>query len=115
MTIHSIQPSIPLSSSSLEGSSHEELPLMGFGTFIGLGEEHAESESERQRLTEKTVFAALKAGYRHFDCAAGYSNEQWIGNVFQKAFLPISDGGLGLSRSELFITTKTLIATPNLS
>lgn len=96
MSIH------PVSSSSYS----QELPLMGFGTFIAIEEKAAETQSERQRITEETVFEALKAGYRHFDCAAGYNNEEWVGNAFQKAFLPVSDGGLGLSRGDLYITTK---------
>jgi len=44
---------------------------------------------------------AIKAGYRHFDCAHIYGNEQEIGKAFHSAF---SEGLV--TREELFITGK---------
>ena len=44
---------------------------------------------------------AIRCGYRMFDCAACYGNEDQIGQVFQDAF----DEGV-VERSELFIMTK---------
>jgi len=44
---------------------------------------------------------ALKAGYRHFDCAHIYGNEKEIGNAFQFAFT-----NKLVTRNELFITGK---------
>lgn len=87
-------------------SAISNIPLIGFGTFIAIEEKKAETEEKRQSITEKTVFNALKAGYRHFDCANAYNNEVWVGNAFRQAFLPVEEGGLGLSREELWITTK---------
>lgn len=47
------------------------------------------------------IFAAIKAGYRHFDCAPVYGNEKEIGRAFAAAF---SDGLV--KRSEIHITSK---------
>lgn len=41
--------------------------------------------------------AAVKAGYRHFDSAQDYENEQFLGKAWKHS---------GLKRDELFITTK---------
>lgn len=43
---------------------------------------------------------AIKAGYRHFDCAQAYGNEQFLGNNWKRS---------GLERKDLFITTKILV------
>jgi diketogulonate reductase-like aldo/keto reductase len=49
----------------------------------------------------RTAFeAAIKAGYRHFDTAQAYGNEQYLGNAWQRS---------GLKRAELFITTKIAV------
>ena len=47
------------------------------------------------------VSAALKAGYRHIDCAACYGNEVEVGEAFNEAF---SAGDI--ARSDVFITSK---------
>jgi len=49
----------------------------------------------------KTSFdTAIAAGYRHFDSAQAYANEQLLGEAWQAS---------GLKRSELFITTKIAV------
>lgn len=63
-----------------------KIPAVGFGTWKA-----AEGEAG------KAVQDAFAAGYRHFDCAPLYNNEQEIGQVFKKASVP---------RSEYFVTTK---------
>ncbi|KAF9039521.1 Aldo/keto reductase [Hymenopellis radicata] len=40
---------------------------------------------------------ALKAGYRHFDTASGYANEQEVGRAIRDS---------GIPRSEIYLTTK---------
>src|SRR5271166_4039984 len=63
------------------------MPAIGLGTFGSdrfSGDEIAEA-----------VSGALAAGYRHFDCASVYENENLIGAVLQ-----------GLPREELWITSK---------
>ena len=49
----------------------------------------------------KTVVEAVKAGYRHFDCAADYGNEAEVGDGIRGAI----DQGL-VRREELWITSK---------
>lgn len=63
-----------------------KMPMLGFGTFQVQGEE-----------CETSVLGAIKAGYRLIDTAEAYGNEEAVGNAIAKC---------GISRSELFITTK---------
>lgn len=44
--------------------------------------------------------AAIKAGYRHFDSAQAYGNEQFLGQAVKSA---------GINRKDLFITTKIAV------
>lgn len=50
---------------------------------------------------ERTVVEAIKAGYRHFDCAADYGNEHAVGAGIKSAI----EQGL-VTRDELWITSK---------
>ena len=47
--------------------------------------------------TERAVAAALDAGYRHIDTAAGYFNEREVGHAVASS---------GLAREDVFVTTK---------
>lgn len=68
-------------------SNDYKIPSIGFGTFrTPSGEE-----------TEKSVINAIKAGYRHIDCAAIYGNEKSVGEAIRKS---------GIAREELFVTSK---------
>ncbi len=54
------------------------------------------------KVTDKGDFdrafdVAVKAGYRHFDTAQAYGNEQYLGEAWKRA---------GLKRKDIFITTK---------
>lgn len=51
--------------------------------------------------TEEIVYAALKAGVRHIDCACDYGNEDAVGRGLKRAF----DEGV-CKREELFVTSK---------
>ena len=53
---------------------------------------------------EEVIEAALEAGYRHFDTAYVYRNEQALGNVVKKWI-----DANKIRRDELFITTKVNI------
>jgi diketogulonate reductase-like aldo/keto reductase len=79
----------------------KEMPLIGFGTFIGIEESAIQNYQERQLVTEQTVFGALKSGYRHFDTAQNYGNEEAVGRAFKSAFRE-----LGLKREDIWITAK---------
>ncbi len=69
------------------------MPAIGMGTF---GSDRFSAEQ-----VSSAVAGAIEVGYRMFDCAAVYGNEDLIGKVFQAAF----DKGT-VKREELFITTK---------
>lgn len=66
------------------------IPAVGFGTLI------PDPVATRQAVT-----TALDAGFRHFDCAERYRNEEAIGDAFQAAF----KAGM-VRRDDVFITTK---------
>ncbi len=71
----------------------EEIPCIGMGTF---GSDRFSAEQ-----VSTAVAGAIRRGYRMFDCAACYGNEDEIGKVFKKAF----DEGVA-ERKELYIMTK---------
>lgn len=62
------------------------MPAVGFGVF-----------QIPERETERVVADALEVGYRMFDTAASYFNEQQLGNAIRNS---------GIKREKLFITTK---------
>lgn len=68
-------------------SSKTNIPQLGFGTWMN------KDESE----CKNAIQAALEIGFRHFDTAQIYENEQFIGEAL---------AGSNVPRSELFITTK---------
>jgi alcohol dehydrogenase (NADP+) len=69
------------------------MPGIGMGTFG--------SDRFTPEQVSAAVAGAIEVGYRLFDCAAVYGNEDQIGKVFQAAF----DEGK-VKREEMFITTK---------
>ena len=71
----------------------EQIPCVGMGTF---GSDRFTSEQ-----VSSAVAGAIRCGYRLFDCAACYGNEDQIGKVFQDAF----EEGV-VERKDLFIMTK---------
>ena len=71
----------------------DKVPCIGMGTF-GSARFTAEQVSH-------AVAGAIRAGYRMFDCAACYGNEDQIGEVFKAAF----DEGV-VERKDLYIMTK---------
>ncbi|MEO7364635.1 MAG: aldo/keto reductase [Candidatus Saccharimonadales bacterium] len=74
----------------VELSNGVKIPQFGLGTW---------------QVTDNTQYqtmfdAAVAAGYRHFDTAQIYNNEQLLGAAWQSA---------GLKRQDIFITTKIFI------
>jgi len=67
-----------------------EIPILGFGVFQII--DPAECE--------RCVVDAIETGYRHIDTAASYQNEEAVGRGIKNS---------GISREELFITTKLWI------
>ena len=68
------------------------MPIIGLGTF---GSDHASSAE-----IAEAVRGAARAGYRHFDCASVYDNENAIGHAFAEIFRG------GLRREDVWITSK---------
>ena len=73
-------------------SNGAKIPAIGLGTF---GSDHASP----QAVAEAVRFAA-SAGYRHFDCASVYGNEDKIGQIFEDLFRTT------FKREDFWITSK---------
>lgn len=72
------------------------MPAVGFGTYLIPNEEAGDA-----------VGRALHAGYRHVDTAEAYRNEEGVGEGIREAA-----GPLGLSREDVFVTTKLWPGNP---
>ena len=68
-------------------SNGVKIPCIGFGTW----------QAENGDVAVTSVKAALEAGYRHIDTAAGYGNEESVGLAAKES---------GIAREDLFITSK---------
>ena len=73
-------------------STGARMPGMGLGTF---GSDHVS-----HRAVADAVRYAASIGYRHFDCASVYGNEDRIGHAFKEIFQS------GLPRDQVWITSK---------
>lgn len=65
------------------------MPILGYGVY-----------QISQEECENCVLDAIKVGYRLFDTAQAYFNEEAVGNAIQKC---------GIPREEIFLTTKVWI------
>jgi diketogulonate reductase-like aldo/keto reductase len=70
--------------STVKLSTGYTMPLLGFGVYQNYD-------------TKNSTLEAFKAGYRHVDSAQAYRNEAHVGEAVRES---------GLSRGDLFITTK---------
>jgi len=66
------------------------MPILGFGVFQVPDPEEC----------ERSVYEAIRTGYRLIDTAAAYRNEEAVGRAIQRG---------GVPREELFVTTKLWI------
>jgi 2,5-diketo-D-gluconate reductase A len=66
------------------------MPLLGFGVF----------QMNDAEECERSVYEAIRTGYRLIDTAAAYGNEEAVGKAIKRS---------GVARAELFITTKLWI------
>jgi len=67
-----------------------EMPILGFGVY-----QIADTEE-----CERSVYEAIRAGYRLIDTAAAYQNEEAVGKAIEKS---------GVTREDIFVTTKLWI------
>ena len=72
---------------TFELNNKQHIPAVGFGVFM----------IPNDGPTYDATLAALKAGYRHIDTAAGYMNESDVGKATKDS---------GIDRKEIFITSK---------
>lgn len=72
------------------------LPMVGFGTYLIDDADAAGA-----------VAAAIAAGYRHIDTAAGYFNEAGVGEGIRAGM-----AAQGLGRGDIFVTTKLWPGNP---
>jgi len=75
---------------TLAFNNGDQLPILGLGTW-----------KSKPGEVRKAVFWAIKAGYRHIDCAAIYQNEREVGQGITDALAE----GL-VKRDQLFVTSK---------
>jgi diketogulonate reductase-like aldo/keto reductase len=66
------------------------MPALGFGTLI-----------PDPLATKQAITTALEVGFRHFDCAERYRNEQAVGDAMQGMFRAGN-----IRREDVFVTTK---------
>ncbi|EOD16365.1 hypothetical protein EMIHUDRAFT_464332 [Emiliania huxleyi CCMP1516] len=71
-------------------SSKDQMPVVGLGLW-----------KVPRETTADAVVDAIKAGYRHFDCACDYGNEAEVGAGLRRA---IAEGLV--TREQLWVTTK---------
>lgn len=67
-----------------------KMPMLGYGVY-----------QVDPKEAERCVLDAISVGYRSIDTAQAYANEEGVGNAITKC---------GISREELFITTKVWIS-----
>jgi 2,5-diketo-D-gluconate reductase A len=67
-----------------------EMPILGFGVY----------QIPDHEECERSVYEALRTGYRLVDTAAAYLNEEAVGKAIKRS---------GVDREEIFVTTKLWI------
>ncbi|MCC0020281.1 MAG: aldo/keto reductase [Nitratireductor sp.] len=72
------------------------IPAVGFGTYLVSNED-----------APKAVQTAMECGYRHIDTASGYRNETAVGEGIRAGL-----ASTGLSRDDIFVTTKLWPGNP---
>ena len=83
----------PSSVPQLKLDDGKKIPSIGMGTFG--------SDRSGPDEVSAAVEGAIRSGYRLFDCASVYGNENQIGKVFEKAFKDSM-----VKREDLFIISK---------
>ena len=78
---------------SLLLSDGNKIPMLGLGTY--------DSTDEQELIT--AVKTSISAGYRHFDCAYFYNNENIIGKAIHES---IAESKGNLRREDFYIVSK---------
>ena len=77
----------------------ERIPLIGFGTYAV--------------KTPQVIYNALSVGYRHLDLAENYNNLKHVKQALSLAFAPLTEGGLGIERKDIWFTMKIPVTSIN--
>ena len=77
----------------------ERIPLIGFGTYAV--------------KTPQVIYNALSVGYRHLDLAENYNNLIHVKQALLLALAPLTEGGLGIERKDIWITIKISVTSIN--
>jgi diketogulonate reductase-like aldo/keto reductase len=85
---------LPTAQPTRELASGAKMPVLGLGVW----------QMAAGRETEQAVEWALDAGYRHFDTATMYRNEQSVGAAVRRS---------GVPREDVFVTTKLMPGRPS--
>lgn len=88
--IHQKDTNITRLMNNLKYANGDKMPRIGLGTW-----------KSKPGEVKEAVVTAIKAGYRHIDCAAIYQNEKEVGEALAECF----ENGY-VSRRELWITSK---------
>ena len=80
----------PQSAGTVKLNNGVSMPILGLGTYRMNAED-----------CERSVLEAIQVGYRLFDTAAAYRNEEAVGNALRRSAVP---------RNELFVTTKLWVS-----
>ena len=75
--------------STIKMNNGVEIPRLGLGTW----------QAQKGGMARQAVEWALEAGYRHIDTAAGYDNEEDVGDAIAASSLP---------RKDIFVVTKII-------
>jgi diketogulonate reductase-like aldo/keto reductase len=76
-----------LINNEMEAANDVKIPQVGFGVY----------KLTKGKALENAVSEAIRVGYRHFDTAKIYGNEESLGGEIQKS---------QVAREEFFITSK---------
>ena len=80
----------------LSTANLERIPLIGLGTYAV--------------KTPQVIYNAWSVGYRHLDLAKNYNNLQHVKQQQQQlAVAPLTKGGLGIKRKDIWITMQILV------
>ena len=61
----------------------------------------------------QVIYNALSVGYRHLDLAENYNNLQHVKQALSQALAPLTEGGLGIERKDIWITMKVTLQSIN--